>query len=48
MGKEDLKALSFLGGSLLAGISLYFFNQQPILAFVGIMIGAFFILRAFQ
>ncbi len=48
MKKEDKKTLSFLGGALLAGVSLYFFNAQPILAFVGIMIGAYFIIRAFS
>lgn len=46
MKMEQKKALYFLGGALLAGFSLYYFNKQQILAFVGLMLGGYLILRA--
>jgi len=48
MKKENLKSLNFLGGALLAGGSIRYYNEFPIVAFVGIMVGAFFIIKAFD
>ena len=48
MNEKDKKLLFFFGGVILAGISLNNYNQSPILAFAGIMIGAYFIIRAFD
>jgi len=45
MKKETKKALLFFAGVLLAGISLFNFNRQPFIAFIGLMVGAFLIIK---
>tara|TARA_Y100000310_G_scaffold343263_1_gene450064 strand:+ start:1763 stop:1909 length:147 start_codon:yes stop_codon:yes gene_type:complete len=46
MKKEVKKTLFFLGGALLTGVSLFYFNLQPILALVGILVGGYLIIKA--
>lgn len=45
MEEKDKKLLSFFAGIILAGISLNYYNNNPILGFIGIMIGAYLTLR---
>ncbi len=45
MRKVTIKALLFFGGTLLAGISLFNFDKQPYLAFAGLMVGAYLIIK---
>lgn len=48
MSKLDKKVISFLIGAVLAGLSLTYFKIQPIVAFIGILVGAYLIIKAFD
>lgn len=44
--ESEKKTFLFILGALIAGVSLFFFKQQPIISFVGLMIGAFLMIKA--
>lgn len=44
--ESEKKAIMFLAGALIAGVSLFYFKNSPILAFIGLMIGAFLMIKA--
>ncbi len=44
--RSEKKTIMFLAGALIAGASLLYFKQFPLLAFISLMIGAVLMIRA--
>ena len=47
--KEEVKrGLLFFAGALIAGISVFNFSKHPFMSFIGLMIGAYLIIKGLE
>ncbi|MEW6294821.1 MAG: hypothetical protein AB1467_00815 [Candidatus Diapherotrites archaeon] len=45
---SDKKALSFVIGAIIAGLSITYYNVNSFLAVVGVLVAVFFVVKAFE